>query len=422
MGRLLAKKKSNQTQSNTALNAIEPHAIIPADQFHDLLHLVCPYTVQVIKRLKKSGFMAFLVGGGVRDLLLGLPPKDFDISTDAHPEAVKKCFRNCRLIGRRFRLAHVYFGQTIVEVATFRASTNQHASQSLSQEGIILRDNVYGTIVDDAWRRDLTINALYYDIDQNFLVDYTGGFQDIQRKLVRIIGNPMERYREDPVRMLRVIRFAAKLDFAIEMHTAQAIASSKHLLTHMAQARLYEEVLKLFHTGYAKKVYMLAQQYQLFEVLFPQTQSEDDLLLQQIFQNTDERLTQDKPVSAAFLFTALLWSPISRLAEQFKAQGLPIMASLERAIAEVLQHQRQIIAIPKRFSRAIADICLLQYRLLNRRGKRAWRILANPKFRAGYDLLLVRASVGLADPQLAQWWTEFQRVNLDTQKHMVQAL
>ncbi len=369
----------------------------------------------MLYRLKKSGYQAYLVGGGVRDLLLGREPKDFDVATDATPEQVKAVFRNCRLIGRRFRLAHVRFGREIIEVATFRSADFGKAEQSAN--GMVLDDNLYGTIEEDALRRDFTINALYYNIADFSVIDYSTGMADLETGLLRLLGDPETRYREDPVRMLRAVRFAAKLGFNIEPATEAPIHHLGHLLEDIPPARLFEEVLKLFISGYAVSTFEKMRHYDLFAWLFPQTEEalsheEHEFPLTLVLkglENTDRRLAQEKPVTQAFLFAVLLWEPLRRMAEELeRTQGLPPYAAIQQAAGLVIERQVQRVSIPRRFTTPMREIWGLQPRFHNTKGKRPARLLAHPRFRAAYDFLLLRAEAGEADPELATWWTRYQ--------------
>ncbi len=381
--------------------------------------------LKVLYRLRQAGYQSYLVGGGVRDLLLGREPKDFDIATDAHPEEVKALFRNCRLIGRRFRLAHVHFGREIIEVATFRAQHDgNHGDARHSEEGRILRDNVYGSIDDDVWRRDFTINALYYNIDDFTIVDYVGGFEDLQAGRVRFVGDPETRYREDPVRMLRAVRFAAKLGFTIDPATARPIPGMAPLLGEVPSARLYEEVLKLLHGGCALETYEQLRHFGLFAQLFPEVEEalgEEDqgyprLLLARALENTDARLATGKPVNPAFLFAALLWEPRQRLEQQLLERGLPPQEAGQSAAAEVIGRQARTVAIPRRLTQMMREIWELQPRLLRPRPAQARRLLENPRFRAAYDFLLLRAEVHQELRAMAEWWTEFQQADDERQQ------
>jgi poly(A) polymerase len=364
----------------------------------------------------------------VRDLLLRHVPKDFDIATNAHPDDVRKLFRNCRLIGRRFRLAHILFGRDIIEVATFRAAHSGSAEGHVDDEsGRIMRDNIYGDLSDDAWRRDFTINALYYDFSNFSVIDITGGMADLKAQLIRMIGEPVVRYQEDPVRMLRAVRFAAKLNFEIEAKTAAGMAPCLDLLRDIATSRLFDETLKIFHSGYALASFELLRQYQLFGILFPETETALRspygkillALLRAVLNSTDERIQLDKPVTPAFLFAALLWHPLQIRADKLQAAGLPPLAAIEKAINDVIYQQNLVTSVPRRISQVVREIWVLQYRLTRRYGRRAFRLLEHPRFRAGYDFLLQRINAGEEDPELGQWWTEFQDSDDETRQAMV---
>ncbi|MCG7900358.1 MAG: polynucleotide adenylyltransferase PcnB [Candidatus Thiodiazotropha lotti] len=376
--------------------------------------------IKVLTRLSKSGYEAYLVGGGVRDLLLGREPKDFDVATNARPEEVKQVFNNCRLIGRRFRLAHVHFGREIIEVATFRSNQKTtEAGDRQVENGMILRDNVYGTLEEDAQRRDFTINALYYNIDDFSVVDFANGMVDLQQGVIRLLGDVESRYREDPVRLLRAIRFAAKLGFVIEPATEAPIARFAPLLGEVPSARLYEEVLKLFLGGAALESFEKLRHYELFGQLFPATEealSHEDhefpiTFVNRGMANTDDRLSQGKSVTPAFLFAVLLWEPVRLRAERFEAEGAHPLEALQNAAAEVLSEQAKHVSIPKRFSYPMRDIWQLQARFTQRQGKRPQRLASHPKFRAAYDFLLLRAESGEVDQELADWWTLYQHAN-----------
>jgi poly(A) polymerase len=510
-----------------------------------------------LHRLREGGFQAFLVGGCVRDLLIGMAPKDFDVATDALPEDVKKLFRNCRLIGRRFRLAHVFFGRETIEVATFRAasapsqgeepladadpedgeapeldspadieaaleaslgddadadeegdddsddetteaegaeaadaarraapaaSRSERATSSatasgadsetesrgpaarpaerdrfnesgtsgfprrdrrrdrfdedadterqLDHRGRILRDNVYGSIDADVWRRDFTANALYYNIADFSLWDYVGGFEDIKQRRLRLIGDPDTRYREDPVRMLRAARFEAKLGFEMEPHTAEPLERLKGLLAHVPPARLFDETLKLFLSGHGAQSLAVLRKHGLFSVLLPATDAYLDAhrgalvekLLIQGLTNTDERAQAGKPVTPTFLFALLLYGPIAREIESTPPERWhelhTILDACDRAIREAQKH----MSIPRRFSLGVREMFALQPRLEHPRGRRSLRVLEHPRFRAAYDMLLLRAEHGLAPREIAQWWTRIQEVSGDERGRMADAL
>ncbi len=356
--------------------------------------------------------------------MLGREPKDFDIATDARPEQVREVFRNCRLIGRRFRLAHVHFGREIIEVATFRAGQDgEEPDNHQTDEGMLLRDNVYGNIEQDALRRDFSVNALYYNIADFSIIDYANGVDDLRNGVLRLLGDPEVRYREDPVRMLRAARFAAKLGFRIAPDTEAPISELAPLLADIPPARLFEEILKLFLGGTAVGSFEKLRQYGLFAQLFPET--EDCLtrldqefpltLVLQGLENTDARVREEKPVTPAFLFAVLLWEPVRRRAEALQAEGAPAFQGIQLAAGELLGKQLQRVALPRRFSTPMQEIWSLQARFSNTRGKRPQRLLAHPRFRAAYDFMLLRAAAGEADPELAKWWTALQEGAVDAQ-------
>ena len=378
--------------------------------------------LKVLHRLNKQGYEAYLVGGCIRDLLLGKIPKDFDIATNATPEQVQKIFRNCRLVGRRFRLAHIMFGKEIIEVATFRGDHDNQMEQNniskRSQSGMLLRDNVYGTIEQDAIRRDFTMNALYYNVKDFTIRDYCGGLKDLQNGIIRLIGNPQTRYREDPVRMLRTVRFAAKLGMEIDPATADPIKKQASLLKNIPSARLFDESLKLLQTGNGYATYLLLKKYNLFEQLFPlierlMTTNQNSYLekiIEKVLKNTDYRINNNKRINPAFLFAAFFWYPLMEQTQVTCIEsGLQFHDAFSIAINDILSEQCRVIAIPKRFTSVMGEIWRLQLRLKKREGKRAFALLENPKFRAAYDLLEMRASIEKGELlDLAKWWDEFQ--------------
>lgn len=377
--------------------------------------------LKVLYTLKKAGFEAYLVGGGVRDLLLGREPKDFDVVTDAEPEEVKRLFRSARLIGRRFRLAHVRFGPEIIEVATLRgAAEDSNDENRVSVDGRIVRDNAYGTSVqDDVWRRDFSVNCLYYDIRDFSVLDYTGGMADLEAGILRIIGDPVHRYREDPVRMLRAVRFAAKLGFRLGDETAAAIPECAPLLAEIPPARLYEEVLKLFLGGAAAQTFELLNHFDLFKYLFSESAAcieKDPMapaaqLVLQAMANTDQRIQEEKPVTPSFLFAALLWPAVQKDSMRHAERGLTAMQAIDAAGMDVIGRQISHVSVPRRFSLAAREIWSMQARLEQRRGKRAIQLLGRPRFRAAYDFLLLRAEAGEDLAEMADWWTKFQEMD-----------
>jgi poly(A) polymerase len=449
-----------------------PAVVIPRSEHSISRAAISPNALKVLYRLKEAGFQGFLVGGAVRDLLLGLRPKDFDIATNALPEEVRRLFRNCRLIGRRFRLAHVFFGNEIIEVATFRASAaperedaedadagaeggaeggaeigagvvdaeadlavaefsppSDSEHRAFDLRGRILRDNIYGTIEEDVWRRDFAANGLYYSIEDFSIWDFVDGVSDVKAARLKLIGDPETRYREDPVRMLRAVRFAAKLDFSIEPATEQPIKRLAYLLDGVPPARLFDEILKLFLSGFGAKAYRLLQQYGLFEHLFPQSAAAFAMppyayaaeMLERGLVNTDERIAADKPVTPTFLFAVLLWSAVLRELNERQAGPAPDLAQLLQACDTVLRAQQSRIAIPRRFAIPMRELLMLQPRFNRRSGVKSLSLLQHPRFRAAFDFLLLRAQVGVADPELAKWWTDIQVLPQEERVALVQA-
>jgi poly(A) polymerase len=442
--------------------------VIPRSEHSISRSAISPNALKVLYRLKDAGYQGFLVGGAVRDLLLGIRPKDFDVATNALPEEVRRLFRNCRLIGRRFRLAHVHFGNEIIEVATFRAaaaperedaeeldaeadndgaradvpaaedadtgaaefvapSDSEH--RAFDQSGRILRDNIYGTIEEDVWRRDFAANGLYYNIDDFSIWDFVDGVSDVRARRLKLIGDPETRYREDPVRMLRAVRFAAKLDFSIEPKTEAPIRKLAYLLDGVPPARLFDECLKLFLSGFGAQSYRLLQQYGLFEHLFPMSAAAFALppysyaqeMLERGLINTDERIAADKPVTPTFLFAVLLWSAVLRELNERQAGPAPDTAMLMQACDTVLRAQQSRVAIPRRFGIPMRELLMLQPRFNRRSGVKSLSLLQHPRFRAAYDFLLLRAQVGVADPELAKWWTDIQVLPQEQRMALVQA-
>lgn len=411
--------------------------------------LISPNALKVLYRLNKGGYEAYLVGGGVRDILLGFKPKDFDIATNATPEQIKDLFRNCRLIGRRFRLAHILFGREIIEVATFRGhhdsapekTQDDTKTSKQNNEGMLLRDNIYGSIEEDAERRDFTINALYYSAKDFKVYDFANGIKDVEDKIIRLIGDPETRYREDPVRMLRAIRFATKLDMKICPKTQAPIKELSSLMASIPAARMFEEFLKMFISGKAIANFEQLRDYNLFGYFFPivdqtlnaQMTTENDKLNQTqllalitlAMGNTDKRINNDQRVTPAFLFAAMLWYPLQKYIKQINdAQQLAPQDAFFAALNEIMPEQQRSIAIPKRFQGVMKDIWILQEKLGRREGKRAFKTFEHPKFRAGYDFLLLRAEIE-KNPELealAQWWTDFQAVSDDAKAQMIRSI
>lgn len=400
--------------------------VIPRDQHCISRKNISDSALKVMSRLRSQGHQAYLVGGAVRDLLLGGHPKDFDIATDATPEQVNALFRNSRIIGRRFRIVHVRFGREIIEVTTFRghhdsgeanskSDSGNHSKQSAS--GLLLRDNVYGTLEEDAVRRDLTVNALYYDAKTFEVYDHVHGLADLERRAICIIGDPEQRYTEDPVRMLRVLRFAAKLNFDIDDNTAAAIPRCAHLLGEIPAARLFDEFLKLFLSGYAVGTLEQLMRHDLLRYLFPDTDphlhedAQSLALVRAAMVNTDKRIAADKPVTPAFLLAALLWPQVRAGYEHLKDNGEPPMPAMHLAGQQAISGALQHISIPRRFSQPMREIWEFQLRLERRSGRRAAELVEHRRFRAAYDFLLLREEAGEPTDELGPWWTAFQELS-----------
>ena len=390
--------------------------VIPRNQHTISRKSISDSALKVLYRLSKSGHRACLVGGGVRDLLLKIQPKDFDVATDATPEEVRALFKNSRIIGRRFRLVHIRFGRDIIEVATFRAHDEDSPKTELDTHGRILRDNTFGEIEEDAIRRDFTVNALYYDIHDYAVLDYTGGLEDIDNRQLRLIGDAATRYQEDPVRMLRAVRFAAKLDFSIEASSASAIYEFGHLLAVIPPARMFDEVIKLFHSGKAVRVFELLREYRLLKYLVPELdewlqQEPNEMMLDFIDQalvNTDDRVNTGQPVSPAFIFAVLLWPAVQEQASRLQPDKQKLIPALAQVGETVMKRQVRHISIPRRFSQMARDIWTSQPRFHRTQGKQPLRMIGYPVFRAAYDFMLIQSMVGLFPHKLSHWWTDFQ--------------
>jgi len=403
--------------------------IIPRPEHCISRKQVSDNALKVLYRLRKEGFDAYLVGGGVRDLLLGREPKDFDVVTDAEPEQVARIFSNCRLIGKRFRLAHICYGRDIVEVATFRkASDDAKQNARLTKEGRILQDNIYGSLEEDVWRRDFTINALYYNIRDFSIVDFVGGMADHEACLIRLIGDASARFREDPVRMLRAVRFAVKLGFKLHEDCEQAIPVNAHLLASVPAARLHDEMSKLFLTGYGVQTFEMLRQHGLFGVLFPAVEKSlsheeahfPKMMVINALKNSDNRIAENKPVTTYFLLAALLWEPMLHRAKEKIAKGTPDADAYHEAASEVLTQQVRRIAIPRHLTLAIREVWSLQPKFAARSGMKPNRLMTHPRFGAAYDFLVLRAQAGSAPAELAEWWTAYQSANETEQRKMTQ--
>lgn len=417
-------KKILRPQLPNATLPLDEHSI-PRNKHHITKTEINPYALQVINHLNHHGFNAYLVGGSVRDLLLRKIPKDYDVATDATPTQIKKLFRNARIIGRRFKLVHITFNREIIEVSTFRSNLPDEQLQTNST-GMVIRDNVYGTLEQDAWRRDFTVNSLYYDVRNGSIVDYTNGFADILQKQIRIIGQADVRYQEDPVRMLRAIRFAAKLHFGISEDTATPIYQNAGLLQNVSSARLFDEISKLWQCQESLAAFKLMVEFKIFDILFPWTAQSIEhyphalKLIETALENTDNRLKEQKPTTPAFLFAIFLWFPMRQLALKYQEEEeIHPLAALEKAMGKIITNQCQIIAIPKRFTQIVREIWLLQYRFQKRVGHKPMQMMEHGRFRAAYDFLALRALTGDESVELADWWTTFQDADETTKMEMI---
>jgi poly(A) polymerase len=389
--------------------------IIPKSKHGIEREHVSPCALKVVEELQAAGFSAFVVGGAVRDLLLGRIPKDFDIATSAEPNEVRRHFRRSRIIGRRFQIVHVMCGSETVEVSTYRAHqlVADDDDRETDAHGRILRDNVFGNQQDDALRRDFTINALFYDPVKEQIWDYQNGVADLRSKLVRMIGDPVARYREDPVRMLRAVRFSAKLGFEIEPATRAPIKTHADLLANVPKARLFDEMLKLLLSGHAvESVKRLRHDglhhglLPLLDVILEQPLGEKFVML--ALQNTDDRIEADKPVSPGFLFATLLWHEVLAYTQRKEQAGVKTIPALAEAMDHVLERQKDKLAITRRYDATMKEIWFLQPRFMHRAGERPFRLLTQPRFRAAFDFFLLRADSGEVDAELGQWWRDFE--------------
>lgn len=387
--------------------------------------------LKVLYRLHKAGFDAYLVGGAVRDSLLGFEPKDFDVATNAHPEEVCELFRNSRLIGRRFKLVHVRFGREIIEVATFRAAHDgKNEGAAVSDEGRILRDNVYGELVDDVWRRDFTINALYYNIADFSIVDYVGGLEDLEQRKLRLIGDAQVRYCEDPMRLVRAIRFAAKLSVEIDADTSAAFRDFGHLLQDIAPARMFDEVVKLFHGGAGARAFELLRQYGLMNILFPAfnglekagLQEDAISMISKATENTDQRVAADKSVTPAFVFAAILWHAQKKAFSDLRSSDLPDHEKEHLAYDRAIETQLERVAIPRRFTSYIREIWALQKKFEKRTPKRVERLAQHRRFRTAYDFLVLRERSGEDITELVEWWTNYEDGSSEVRSKLLQDL
>jgi len=378
--------------------------------------------IRVTQTLQKAGFKAFVVGGAVRDLVLGLKPKDFDVATDATPEEIRRLFRRAFIIGRRFQIVHVMFGQDLIEVTTFRGNSADEALKDA--HGRVLRDNTFGEQHEDAARRDFTINAMYYDPAEQLVLDYHGGMKDIRNNTMRIIGVAEARYREDPVRLLRVVRFAAKLEFKIAPDTRQPMAVMAPLINNVPVARVFDEMLKLLMSGHAMACLQRLRKEGLHHGLLPLL----DVVLEQplgekfvtlALANTDERIRQGKSVSPGFLFASLLWHQVVEKWEAYRAAGEYPIPALHLAADDVLDGQTEKLALQRRIATDMRDIWAMQPRFERRIGKSPYKLLEHPRMRAGYDFLLLRCASGEIEEEIGQWWTDFMEADSGTRESLL---
>jgi poly(A) polymerase len=383
-----------------------------------------PNAVRVCEGLQQGGFQAYIVGGAVRDLLLNITPKDFDVATNATPEQVKGLFRRAMIIGRRFRLVHVMFGREVIETATFRALQEDAVTD---EHGRVLRDNQFGNQLEDAARRDFTANALYYDPVADIVLDYHDGVTDIKAKKMRMIGDPATRYREDPVRMLRSVRFAAKLGFTIDEPTRAPIAEMAELLNNVPSARLFDEMLKLLTSGHAMLCLHKLRDEGLHHGILPLLDvilehPEDERFIELALSRTDERVRNDKSTSPGYLFASLLWPLVTKRWKTARERGEHAAPALKMAIDSVVDEQAEQLAIQRRYISDMNDIWLMQPRFERRSGHSAFRLMDNPRFRAGYDFLLLRRDAEEVDVELGDWWENFVDADNGEREDMVQSL
>jgi len=427
---MIDKTRSMLAADNASVEPLEP-VIIPAGEHGVTAKVLSSNAHKVLKRLNDGGFDAYLVGGGVRDALVGLKPKDFDVATNASPEEVRGLFRNSRIIGRRFRLVHVVFGRDIIEVATFRASHDKGDGGEIGESGRIVRDNVFGTIAEDAIRRDFSVNALYYSIADGAVVDYVGGLNDIDDGIFRLIGDPVTRCEEDPVRVLRAVRLSAKLEFDIEAATLDAMRATASELSKTPPARLFEEVLKLFQGGYALRSFQAVRDHDLLQYLFPLlakrfAQNPDgrgtdalEQTLSEALANTDKRVSQNKPITPAYLLAFMLWPDVDERTKRYANDGMSVVDSFKKASDEVMAEQIKVISIPKRFSGPMREIWHMQPRLEQWKGGRALKLIESRRFRAAYDFLCLRSSTDEHLRDLVQWWTKVQELDEESRAEYV---
>lgn len=418
----MIRKLLRKVFSRSAAKPQVEAAVIPIEQHGIRREMISQAARKVCSGLQEAGFKAYVVGGAVRDLIARVDPKDFDVATNATPEEVRHIFRRSRIIGRRFRIVHVMSGPETIEVTTFRG---QHDDDTETDEhGRLLRDNVWGSMEEDATRRDFTVNALYYDPATETVLDYHHGVADLKQKTLRMIGEPRTRYREDPVRMLRAVRLASKLGLIIDPAASKPIREMADLLQNVPTARLFDEMLKLLASGHAVSSLKRLRDEGLHRGLLPlldvvMEQPEGQRFVWLSLENTDARVRAGKNVSPGFLFATLLWREVLANWETRKANGEHTQPALFAAMDEVLASQAEKLAITRRIAADITEIWALQPRFEKRAGKAPFRLLEQPRFRAGYDFLRLRAESGEIDKELADWWDNFARAEASDREAML---
>ncbi len=427
--KFLQKVFNKKTKAQIAINKADSSntsaaKIISASKHNINKNLISQSALKTCDGLQKAGFEAFVVGGAVRDLLLNYKPKDFDIATNATPEEVYKVFRRSRIIGRRFRLVHVLWGNETIEVSTFRGHHDNEGDAAVNDSGRIIRDNIFGSLEEDAVRRDFTANALYYNATTEEVLDFHNGVADLKASLLRMIGDPTTRYQEDPVRMLRAVRLSAKLGLKIEKNTQAPIQKLADLLQDVPPSRLFDEMLKLFLSGHAvESISALRAQHlhhgllPLLDVVLEQPLGEKFVML--ALKNTDDRIVAGKSSNPSFLFATLLWHEVLKTWETYKAQGHNLIPALHMAMHEIIDAQAKKLAIHNRFTATMKEIWGMQPRFEQRAGKRPYALLTHPRYRAGYDFLLLRCESGEIDMELGEWWTEFADANTERRTAML---
>jgi poly(A) polymerase len=371
------------------------------------ISLISVHAIKTIQVLEENGFEAYLVGGAVRDLLFGIKPKDFDVVTNATPDQIHHLFKRSRLIGRRFKLVHVIYGREVIEVSTYRS---QQKEIPQADGSIVKDDNHYGTIEEDAVRRDFTINAMFYSPSNQKLVDFHDGLEDLNRGIIRIIGNAEKRYQEDPIRILRAFRVCAKLNMALNETSRAPIKKLVPLLHDIPHSRLFDEVIKFFLTGHALNSYRVMQDENIYSQFFlsPESELKDiDLFISNGLKNTDLRINQDKSCNPSFLFSFLLWHQVDVLWDRYKLELKHSIAGLNQAIDEVIEKQIKLFPIHKRFTITMKEIWRLQPRFENQSPKKIYRLLLHPRFRAAYDFMLLRCESNQLEKNIGIWWTTF---------------